>query len=213
MKRILFYLCFSALFFACTSGDDLPTPPPTSENFYALTVGNTWVYKNYKYNINTQVYEDTGVIDSVSIVGTEVVEGNTYFKFRTLTTGNEDQLTFCNANGEHFELVREVNGHLLKDNGRVKFINNSYTPLLTDSDSYFSYYFRLNEVSTTMQTQAGTFECAKMQYYVLNEDQEQLPGTNTYMYADGIGLIYDTTSFVSQSKHSIERRLVSYDVK
>lgn len=213
MKRIFFYLCFSVLFFACTTSDDAQTPPPTSANFYALTIGNTWVYKNYKYNINTQGYEDTGVIDSVSIVGTETIEGNTYYKFRTLTTGNEDQITFCNPNGEHFEYVREENGYLLKDNGRIKFVNNHYEPILADSDSNFNYYLMLNEVTTTMQTQAGNFECANMQSYVLNEDQAQLPGTNTYLYADGIGLIYDTTSFVSQSNHSIERRLVSYDVQ
>lgn len=213
MKRILFYLCFSALFFACTTSDELQSLSQTSANFYALTVGNTWVYKNYKYNINTQVYEDTGIVDSVHIVGTEIIEGNTYFKFRTLTTGNEDQITFTNPNGEQFEYVREENGYLLKDNGRVKFVNNVYEPILVDSDSNFNYYFRLSEVASTVQTQAGNFECAKLQYYVLNEDQEQLPGTNTYLYADGIGLVFDTTSFVSQSNHSIERRLVSYNVK
>lgn len=213
MKRISFYLCFSVLFFACTTSDVLQTPPTTSPKFYALTVGNTWVYKNYKYNINSQVYEDTGVIDSVSIVGTDVLEDNTYFKFKTLTTGNEAGITFCNPNGEHFEYVREENGYLLNANGRVKFVNNDYEPILADSDSNFKYYFRLNEATTTMQTQAGTFECANMNYYVLNEDLEQLPGTNTYLYADGIGLVYDTTSFVSQSNHSIERRLVSYNVQ
>ncbi len=213
MKRIFFYLCFSALFFACTSGDDIPTPPPTSDNFYALTVGNSWVYKNYKYNINTQIYEDTGVIDSVSIVGTEFVEGNTFYKFRTLTTGNNDQITFCNPNGEHFELLREENGYLLQSKGIVKVVNNNYNPILTDSDTNFEYFLKLNEQRTTIETPLGSFDCAIMQYYVLNEVKERLPGTNTYLYADRIGLVYDTTSFVSQNIHSIERRLVAYLVQ
>lgn len=213
MKRLFFYLCFSVLFCACTTGDDTPTPSAVSANFYALTVGNTWVYKNYKYNINTQLYEDTGVVDSISIVGTELLEGHTYFKFRTLTTGNEEGITFCNPNGEHFDYLREENGYLLNDNGRVKFVNTTYEPILADSDTNFNYYFKLNAATTSMQTPAGTFECANLQYYVVNEAQEQLPGTNTYLYADGIGLVYDTTSFVSQSHHTIERRLVSYEVQ
>ncbi len=212
MNRILFCLLFSTLFFACNTSDDVQSPPQTSANFYALTVGNTWVYKNYKYNINTQVYDDTGVIDSVSIVATETVLGNTFYKFRTLTTGNENQVSFCNPNGEHFELLREENGYLLRDNGTVKFVHTSFEPILVDSDSSFEYYLKLNETTTTMQTPAGNFDCASMNYYVLNEDEEQLPGTNNYLYADGIGMVYDTTSFVSQSIHSIERRLVSYQV-
>lgn len=213
MKLIFFYLCFSALFFACTSGDDVPIPPPTSENFYALTIDNSWVYKNYKYNINTQTFEDTGVLDSVSIVGTEIKEGDTYYKFRTLTTGNIDQITFCNPNGENFELLREQNGYLLRDNGTVKFVNNNYKPILTDSDTNFEYFLKLNEQRTTIETPSESFDCTSMKYYVLNEVEEQLPGSNTYMYADGIGLVYDTTSFVSQPIHSIERRLVTYQVR
>ena len=95
MKRIL-YVCFIAVILsACTTSDN-QDPPESESNFYALTEGNAWVYKNYEYNSLTEDYEDTGVIDSVSIVNTEVINDNTYFRFRTYTTGNDAGVTFCN---------------------------------------------------------------------------------------------------------------------
>jgi len=107
MKHI-FYVCFFAvLLSSCTTSE---TNQDSESNFYALTIGNEWVYKNYRYNINTQLYDDTGVVDAVRIVGTEVVNENTYFKFRRFTTGNEAGITFCNPNGEHFELLIRMIG-------------------------------------------------------------------------------------------------------
>src|SRR5690606_23378093 len=112
-------------------------------------------------------------------------------------------ITFCNPNGEHFEYLREYDGYLIRDNGTIKFVNNFYQPLLVTSDSNFSYYYRLNDGMSNVQVEAGEFECADMVYYVTNADDIQLPGSNNYLYADGIGLKYDTTSFVSQDIHTI----------
>src|SRR5690606_29547484 len=154
MKRLLILAPIFVFLLSCDSNDDTASPQPEADNFYALTIGNEWVYKNYKYNINTETYEDTGVIDSVSIVGTETIFGNIYFKFRTWTTGNEENITFCNPNGEHFEYLREYDGYLIRDNGTIKFVNNFYQPLLVTSDSNFSYYYRLNDGMTNVQVEA-----------------------------------------------------------
>lgn len=123
MKRLFFLVPFFALVLSCNSDDDSSPQPEAEDNFYALTVGNEWVYRNYKYNANTQLYENTGVIDSVSIVGTESIDGNIYYKFRTYTTGNEEGITFCNPNGEHFEWLRDVDGNLTRSDGSIKFTN------------------------------------------------------------------------------------------
>lgn len=213
MKRMLIFLCLITFFCSCTSNDDALALQPEPENFYALTVGNQWVYHNYRYNNTTEVYDATGVIDSVSIVGTQEMTGHTYFKFRTSTTGNEEHITFCNPNGERFEYLREENGVLLGENGVVKFIRNDYEPLLVASDAYFNYYNQLQEGVSNISVPAGTFECSNMHYYVTNEAGTPMAGFNTYLYANGIGLVYDTTSFVSQGYHTIERRLHSYVVQ
>ena len=214
MKRIIFTFCIITLAFSCSSDSTTAaeTQPPES-NFYALTVGNSWVYKNYRYNPTTEVYDDTGVIDSVSIIGTEDILGNTYFKFRRLTTGNEANITFCNPNGEHFELLREYEGSLIRDDGGIKYVNNDYNEREVVDAGWGIIYDKLQEATQTVIVESGTFECLDTHRYARNENNEALPAIDHHMYSDGIGLIYDTTSFVSQPIHSIERRLDSYNVQ
>ena len=95
-------------------------------------------------------------------------------------------ITFCNANGEHFEYLREYDGYLIRDNGTIKFVNNFYQPLLVTSDSNFSYYYRLNDGMSNVQVEAGEFECADMVYYVTNADDIQLPGSNNIFMPMGL---------------------------
>lgn len=212
MKRILITVCLFTFLFSCSSDD--ATPPETqNENFYALTVGNSWVYKNYRYNINTETYEDTGVIDAVSILGTEEIDGNTYFKFRRFTTGNENEITFCNPNGEHFEYLRAFEGNLMLSTGEVKFTNNDYTVRTLSENDWGNIVEALTEDTTTLNVEAGTFNCINSERYVILPDGEQAPAMDRFYYADGIGLIYDTTSFVSQDIPTIIRRLDSYSIQ
>lgn len=200
------------MMFSC-SKDDSQTPETTDSNFYALTVGNSWEYKNYRYDQNTQTYEDTGVVDAISIISTEVIDGNTYFKFRRLTTGNEDQITFCNPNGEHFEYLRESEGNLILSTGEVKFTNNDYTVRIVSENSWGNIVEQLTEDTTILNVEAGTFDCINSERYAILPDGEQSSGLDRFYYAEGIGLIYDTTSFVSSDVPVIIRRLDSYNVQ
>lgn len=210
MKRIILILFITTLFFSCSSNDE---PETLQENFYALTVGNSWVYKNYKYNPTTEKYDYTGVIDSISIISTEDIFDITYFKFRRFTTGNEDNITLCNANGEHFEYLREFEGNLIRDDGAVKFTNSNFEEReLMDAGS-FIIYEKLIEGTQEIITEAGIFECINSERYARNEQGEQYPGLDRFYYSDGVGLIYDTSSFVSQDIPSIIRRLDSYDIQ
>ncbi|MFD2823082.1 hypothetical protein ACFS5M_05340 [Lacinutrix iliipiscaria] len=210
MKRILFSVCFFALFFSCNSSDDNPLNQEPEANFYALAVGNAWVYKNYKYNTTTEAYDDTGVIDSVSIVGTEIISDHTYFKFRRWTTGNEANITFCNPNGEHFEWLRDSLGNLIDHNGAVKFTNSDFSERLVLENTWGNIYETLTTETTSLSVEAGEFSCINSERFARNEDGEQLPGLDRFYYADGIGLIHDTSSFVTSDRPSIKRRLDSY---
>jgi hypothetical protein len=108
MKRLLLCFCIIVFTFSCSESDNSENQISEPDvNFFALTIGNSWVYKNYKYNAVTEMYGDTGVVDSISIVGIQDFSGESYYKFRRLTTGNEEEITFCNPNGEHFEFLRE----------------------------------------------------------------------------------------------------------
>jgi hypothetical protein len=206
MKRIVFSLVILLVLQSCSSDDAEQAEP----NFYALTVGNSWVYKNYKYNPDSGNYDDTGVIDSVSIVGTETINENTYFRFRRKTTGNEAGLTFCYPNGEYFELVRDSLGFLVKDNGFIKFINNNYDEHLKRSHSWGDEIYQLQEGQIQVNVESGIYDCLDVLHFVRLPDNTIAAGSNNYYYADGIGQVMETNSTVADPIHDIERRLDSY---
>ena len=210
MKRII-YVCFLAVLLSSCSTSDSNQDPDS--NFYALTVGNEWIYKNYKYNTATETYDDTGVVDAISIIDTEVIDGNTYFKFRRFTTGNEEGITFCNPNGEHFELLRDSLGYLIRDDGSIKYANNDFTARALSEQDWGTIYEQLIATDHEITVEAGTFESAYTQRYAILSNGEQTNGLDHFYYADGVGLIYDTSSLVTQDIPSIVRRLDSYVVE
>ncbi len=214
MKRLLLCFCIIAFTFSCTESDnsDNQINPPDA-NFFALTVGNSWVYKNYKYNSVTETYDDTGVIDSISIVDIQDFSGESYYKFRRLTTGNEEGITFCNPNGEHFEFLREFEGNLINEEGSIKFTNSNNEERLLQENQWGNIYEVLIEGNSIISVEAGEFDCINSERYAKNSDGEQLPGLDRFYHASGIGLIFDTSSFVSNSIPSIIRRLDSYEVQ
>ncbi|WP_289045298.1 hypothetical protein [uncultured Olleya sp.] len=214
MKRLLLFFCIIIIVNSCTKSDNSENLITKSDaNFFALTVGNSWVYKNYQYNLVTETYDDTGVIDSISIVGIQDFSGETYYKFRTLTTGNEDTITFCNPNGESFEFLREFEGNLINEEGSIKFTNSENEERLLQENEWGNVYETLLEGITVISVEAGEFDCIKSERYAKNLDNEQLPGLDHFYYSNGIGLIYDTSSFVSKSIPTIIRRLDFYEVQ
>ncbi|WP_407557290.1 hypothetical protein [Winogradskyella sp. 4-2091] len=212
MKRIVYAFVFAFLVSSCATDTDENFQNPDS-NFYALTVGNQWVYKNYKYNNSTQEYDEINVIDSVSIVGTELVNGNTYYKFRQLTTGNENGVAFCNPNGEHFELLRDSVGYLIWETGKVKYANNDFSARTSAELGFATIYDQLVAVDNEITVEAGTFESTYSQRYAIQSNGEQANALDHFFYVDGIGLIYDTSSLMSEEIPKIKRRLVSYVVQ
>lgn len=213
MKRIV-YVCFFALMCAsCSTTESNQEQSNPESNFYALTVGNSWVYKNYEFNSTTQGYDDTGVVDSISIVGTEELNGNTYFNFRRWTVGNEDSIAFCNPNGEHFELLRDSLGYLIRDNGSVKYAHNDFVPRPLNSMSWGTVYEQLIATDHEITVEAGAFNSTYTQRFAILSNGDLSNGLDHIYYADGIGLIYDTSSFVFEDTPRIVRRLESYNIE
>lgn len=212
MKRIILCVCVLALCFSCSEDESTTTALPDS-NFYGLAVGNSWVYKNYRYNMGSDSYEDTGVIDSLSVIGTEVINANTYYKIRRYTTGNDENITYCNPNGEHFELLRDSVGYLIWETGQIKFVHNNFNERLISEESWGSIMETLQEGESELTVEAGTFNSVHSERYVVLSNGEQAQSIDRFYYSDGIGLIYDTSSFVSQDVPVIIRRLDSYVVQ
>lgn len=213
MKRVFFCACILiGLLSSCTS-DDEDYSQIDNTNFYALTVGNQWVYKNYGFNFSTQEYVDTGIIDSVSIIGTETIDSKDYYKFRIFTSGNDDGIPLYNLNGEHFELLRDSLGYLVYDDGTIKYTKNNFSSRLLSSNDWGNVYEQLIALDHEITVEAGTFNSSYAQRFVILENGEQAAGMDHIYYADGYGLIYDTVSFVSQENPRVVRRLDSYFVQ
>lgn len=120
MKNYFSLACLVLCCISCSSDDN--TAPEPEENFYALTVGNSWVYEHFRRErIQSNTFNDTGAIDSVKIVGTEIINENEFYKYRIRTSGNENNVVFCSPNGERFEYLRDSIGYLIDQYGKVKF--------------------------------------------------------------------------------------------
>lgn len=184
-----------------------------NESFYALKVGNSWVYKSYKYNSETEKYDDTGVIDRVSIIGTEEINDNLYYNIKTITTGNEEGIVFCNPNGESFELLRESEGNLIKEDGTIIFTNNIFEERLILEDDWGSIFEILIEGETNITVEAGEFNSIHAEKYAILPDGNQSLGKDRTYYSDGIGLVSISFSLVTNPIPTIIRRLDSFELQ
>lgn len=214
MKNVLWCIYIIALTYSCENEpvfENENNPAPI--NFYALEVGNYWVYKSERYNSLEEYYFDNGVIDSVSIIGTEDIDGETYFKFRTKTTGNDIESPLSNPNGVKIEYFRELDGNLINEEGVIKFTNNNYEERLIAEHHWGTIYEILIDGMTTINVEAGEFDCIYSERYAITPEGEQLEGLDRRYYASGIGLVYDTLSYINNPTPVIIRSLVSYNVQ
>ncbi|WP_420574716.1 hypothetical protein [Kordia sp.] len=213
MKNYLLLACLTLFFISCSSDDN--TTLESEENFYALTVGNTWVYGHQRRIGQSEEFENINVIDSVKIVDTEEINGNTFFKFRTRTSGNESNQAFCSPNGEHFAYFRDSIGYLIDDRGKIHFSPEGDTEeyVLKTFPSH-RLIFNLSEESEVVITPAGDFDCYWMNLFIrYDPDSERSIGTSKYYRKEGIGEVFTTTSFTNNPEHTIEKRLISYEVQ
>ncbi|AUC82357.1 hypothetical protein [Lacinutrix sp. Bg11-31] len=211
MKRSLFYLCILALFFSCSSDEEENTVESQS-NFYGLEVGNSWNYKIYQRNSQTQTLEYYGVDQDISVVGTENLFGNIYYKIKVVTSGVENN-SFDTPNGEVFQYRRIEGDTLLNENNFALFVNDNFTERLISEEDWGDIYHQTLEELATIEVDAGEFICAEMLEFGKNPEGEQLPGVNHIYYADGIGLISYSVSYSNASITIYKTVLNSYNIQ
>lgn len=213
MKNYFLLACLITLFISC-SNDDNTTPEP-EENFYALAVGNSWVYEHFRReSIQSNIFNATGVIDSVKIINTEVINNEVFYKFRVRTSGNETNAALCATNGERFQYFRDSLGYLITDFGGVEFSRENDQEFLLRENPSLNIYTARGDGNELISTAAGDFDCEWMKVYTKDVSTlEVLPALDKNYYTDGIGRVLNTCSFVSQDIHIMERRLKSYHIQ
>jgi len=222
MRRILITVCILFLFFSC-SDDDSDNQEPQNDNFYALTVGNSWEYRYYRYDIQNDNFQITEAVQYVSIVSSEDIDGAIYFKYRYFTTGNDNNSTSIPANGESFKYLREDSGNLVDQNNHLLFIREDNEERLVNYIDFggghsISEYRRLLENSFSITTEAGIFETIAVELFSRDEEGNQFGGNQSegnakHFYANGIGAVLNETTFAGNPQHFLERRLQSYNVQ
>ena len=213
MKRIVFSLVLLFVLQSCSSDD----APESVSNFYALTVGNSWEYRWYSVGVDG-IPSPMSVEESISIVDTEMIGENLFYKFKRIVSGNppHGDYTFSLPEGEHFEYYRDSLGYLVNEEGVIKFSSNSVNPFVFSIQGFGSDELigtgELQEELVTYTTQTGAiFECKELiiSYEINNEIT---PGKNWLYYSNGIGLIKDDKIFLA-SGAGYHRILESYTVQ
>lgn len=217
MMRPFILLPFFLLILSCDTNEDAVVQQPETDNFYALNVGNSWVYKYYSGVTNENpVGIDTGVIDSVKIISTEEYNGHIYYKFRSIVSGINPSANPIpwRENGESFKLMRDSLGYLIDDTGHVEFVSDSYNEIFIDEYDFHKTFAQLMPETVVFESEGIEFECKKMLLLHRRlDDNSQLPFINEYYYSNGIGLISDDVGFISSNDSRYQRRLVSYSVE
>ncbi|MBU2928744.1 hypothetical protein [Winogradskyella psychrotolerans] len=214
MKRII-YVCFIAMLLSsCTTSDN---NQDLDSNFYALTVGNQWHYRWYSVN-NEGVESPRDVQESISIVGTEEINGSIYYRFNRIISGNENgNYLFAPENGEHFEYYRDSLGYLVNQDGYIKFSNNSDEPFFIGSIDISEFEVtmlgELQSENLFYSTEAGSFDCLEVIATYTREDGYIYLATNNSYYSDGIGLIKDEQVLLASENAGYLRKLISYNVQ
>ena len=211
-----YYLLFSLFFVILSCSKDNNQEVEQEKNFYALTVGNSWVYKYYTEDDSTEEFTDfTGVLDSVSIISTQDIGGNLFYKFRRKTTRPENIFSAIgHPEGIEHYYLRDSLGYLINDHGKTTFINDDYEEHLWDQvPGDIEVFAKLKNDVTNIETEAGAFECLDMELYARNTHTgEQFPGLSHYYFADEVGDVRRVISFVSGPIY-YEKRLDSYEIQ
>jgi len=101
---------------------------------------------------------------------------------------------------------------LIDENNEVLFLRNDYSERVILENNAYTLYAKLIEGTIQISIEAGVFNCLEQQLYAINNVGETLPGVSKTFYSDGVGLISDEISLLSQDMPIVIRRLDSYDL-
>lgn len=211
-----YYLLFWLLIVVLSCSKDDNNEIVQKKNFYALTVGNSWVYKYYIEDELTGEFTDfTGVIDSVSIISTQEIGSNLFYKFKRKTVRPENAPQMIgHPEGEEYYYLRDSLGYLINDQGKLTFINDNFEEHLWDQETEdVAFFSKLKNGETKIETEAGTFECLDMELYAKDINTgEQFPGLSHYYFANEVGDVKRVISWMSGDIF-YEKRLDSQEIQ
>ncbi|NQY06969.1 MAG: hypothetical protein HRT68_12475, partial [Flavobacteriaceae bacterium] len=182
--------------------------------------GNSWFYEYYLYDDfpTSTIPVLTSVTEEVTITGQTTIDGNEYFVFETVISGNDDvpgQIYIFPNSQTKVEYLREnSNGHLVNQNGFVYYPRDDFNfEQIVEQVDNIEYKQTLIPEITNINTAIGSFDCYKFEYTVQNLNTgDYAPGRSGFFYAESIGHVktdYALAAFDAVRGYKI---LSSYDL-
>ncbi len=200
---LLLMICFSS----CKKDPDTTpiqpgTPPPTGYTI-PLTTGSYWIYE--RFNLDTNGVETVIAVDSSYISGDTIIGENTFSIF----VG-----TVIDPAGIYFR--RDSLGCLVDQSGIVRFSKTNFTDTLWSGTTpgYYSFNYKMVP-EVLVPTPSGSLNACDFLGTIQMLSPTYPWGTPRYVhsyFSDGIGLIRETTFFVS-SPNYIGRKLLRYHIQ
>ena len=160
MKKCIFYVglgVVSILFFNSCQKKDSVTPPETKSDlvtdYYPLSTGNYWVYKQTQYDSLGNVIPQTWKNDSIVVKSDTVINSKTY---HTLVEYN-----FLGSSNPIYKYYRDSADCIVNNLGEVIFSINTtgvYKRIFTsDTVAYINYSYV--NTPTNITVPQGTYNC------------------------------------------------------
>lgn len=199
-------------FSSCKKEEDPVLPPsnPPASTIYGfpITDGSYWVYQEERTDSDGVVIQ-TGAIDSMYVEGDTVIGANTYKKIRTVVTGSS---YFPN---QPLSIVRDSAGYLVDVYGEyIEHDNFTDTLKSVDYSGWVLGWYFMRHPDSVVTVPAGTFTTIDYEGHLYSQDPNYPWGVPRYTHrllADGIGMIFYRTYFVSSPDY-IQQRLISYHI-
>ena len=212
LQKSLLTVCLLLTLFACSKEEDENSPAQKLERHFPLTVGNTWIYENFR--VDTLGNEKRlKFIDTVTISDEIILNGKTHFVF----TGNH--YPYHPSKGV-LRVVKDSSGYIVDTSGRIIFSSIDFSDslrLFIDSIGYggnlHTDVYRMMKAPSPVSVPAGVFNDVLI-YHGLHYTERPYPGVPNpksfdSFYARGVGLVKNTEIMGSQSEN-YERRLIAY---
>ena len=214
-KLLIFTVVLTFLVYSCKK-DDNNTQNQTQtsvSNYTPLTIGNYWVYYNYKID---EFGNDSliSAIDSIVITHDTIIRGYTYY----VAEGNWHPY---NQWSTRF-IARDSAGYMVFADGRVGFSPTNFTDTFNykvehfnGNDTLYESFYMMENVAGTLNLPAGPFDSVlNLKGTIIGHHQPpQLPNPRytDNMWAPRVGQIL-SNFFYFASNGRIEKRLARYHI-
>lgn len=205
MKKIFVLAMLAASLFSCSDDDD--NNSEQAEAFFDFEVGDVWAYKYYQKSFSGEFVAEN-VIDTVKIVGTEVIEGKMYFDFETRSYSPLGEAHFI----EHSYNRVDAEGHLVAPDGMVVHpgTDMTYTAILPQKvgEEEIGYNTTKLYTQSNIQVEGQSYEAYNYEaYFTARSSDLSGVGYQKY-YSPGVGFVLGRYRYLSETDLSIEYRLV-----